>query len=169
MDKTREVAQSYGDSFDSLVDLVANALAAAGYPSKHASAQPAASSSNTDLKDSIVGLGFYLARMEAGWSGPLPLGRSEVTGRGFLSIYAAAKRLVVLFRYAQSAGSLQGRAAVEVDGEVDTLEEAVMRPEHPGAVVEAAESIVATSLLLQDFLPEALREQVAELHELLGS
>ena len=167
MEKTREVAQSYGTSFDELVDFVANALLAAGYPSRHASALPTATSVESNLLDAVIGLGFYCAKLETALSGPLASGRSEVSGVGFLSIYAAAKRLVILFRFAQTDGSLEGRAAAEVDGEVDTLEEAVMRPENPEAVVEASESIVATSLRFQDFLPKAIQDQVLELRDLL--
>src|SRR5687768_3603209 len=102
MDNEREVAQSYGRSFDNLVGMVADAMMAAGYRSRHASRRSNDKPAKSELVNSVVSLGFYCAKMEAALSGPPRPGRGDFPGEGFLSIYAAAKRLLVLYRYAQS-------------------------------------------------------------------
>ena len=169
MDNAHEVVRSYGLAFDNTVDLVADAMAAFGYQSKHSSKLSTEAPSMASLRDAIIGMSLLCANMETDLLGPLQQGRDKLPGKGFLSIYAAAKRLVLLFRYAQSAGSIGSRAAFEVDGDIDTLEELVIRPTDPAALIDASHSIVHTSLRFQDGLPPPLVEQIVELRNLLDN
>ncbi len=78
-----DVVQSYGQSFDELVDLVANAMAATGYHSKHASSREGDRPPTASLADSVIGLGFLCAKIEKALSGPLRPGRSEFLVKAF--------------------------------------------------------------------------------------
>jgi hypothetical protein len=63
--------------------------------------------------------------------------RTSTDLAGFLSLYASARRLIILFRAAQESGLLVGRAAAEVDGDIDNLEKLVRRPEDPRVIIQA--------------------------------
>ena len=87
---------------------------------------------------------------------------------GFLAVCASARRLIILFREAEHTAALTGIAAAETFGDVDNLEELLLRLDDPDGIVEAARWLVAASGRLRHLLPDAVRDGVEELERLLG-
>ncbi|MFC3385443.1 hypothetical protein ACFOHP_26450 [Couchioplanes caeruleus subsp. azureus] len=85
----------------------------------------------------------------------------------FLTVYGSAKRLIKLIRMAQQAHQLQGRAAAEVDGDVDNLEELLLRLDEPDEIVEASRSLIIAARPFSAEIPLAIRDGLLELESLL--
>jgi hypothetical protein len=167
MKDDREVVWSYGGTFDDLVGEVANAMTAFGHPSRHArptrhQAGPA------ELRSAIVALGMFCEKLDTALRGGSSLTAHRPSEpAGFLAVYASARRLIILFREAEDSGVLTGLVTAETFGDVDNVEELLLRLDDPDAIVEATESLVAVSVGLQDLLPAAVRDGVHELERLL--
>ncbi|MET8148994.1 hypothetical protein ACIBSW_16050 [Actinoplanes sp. NPDC049668] len=167
MDEIRKTVSSYGRAFDETVELVARAMAAQGYSSKHAVATGSQASA-TELMDLLSTLGMLCQRMRNEVRGGLGgETRTGVRHVNFLAVYSSARRLILLFREAQLSGLLASRVAAEVDGDVDNLEELAIRLDDPDEIVEASRSLVAVSRLFEEQLPRAIRDELSELDELL--
>jgi hypothetical protein len=168
MKNDRDVVRAYGRAFDSLFDLMGNAMTAFGYPSRHARPtrhQP----DRAELRGLIVNLGMLCEKMETdlrGGSG-LSSNRSPEPA-GFLAVYASARRLILLFREAQASGTVAGRVAVELDFDIDEVEELLRRLDDPDEIVAALRALVTVSGEFQALLPAAIRDGVRELERLLG-
>ncbi|MEV6602477.1 hypothetical protein AB0M36_37350 [Actinoplanes sp. NPDC051346] len=169
MGDIRRVVWSYGSAFDSTVDRVAKAMAANGYVSKHVSepfSVPAASES--ELRDAIVDLGMLCEGIDNALRGTIQPSHTEAAPLvGFLAVYASAKRLVKVIRIAQQTHELKGRAAAEIDGDVDNLEELLLRVDEPEEIIEAARWLVDAARPFAADIPLAIRDGLLELEDLL--
>jgi hypothetical protein len=169
MSTKRERLTPYGAAFDDLVEDVANALMASGYPSRHANpARAKRPVSDAELTGSVVAMGMLCESIDADMhpTNSLRL-RTSTDMAGFLSLYASARRLIILLRAAQDSGSLTGRAAAEMDGGIDDLEELVRRPEDPHAITESTQGLIEAARPYQAQLPMAIQDTMEELTAML--
>lgn len=74
-----------------------------------------------------------------------------------LDLAAAAGRLVQIFRQAEANGSLRGRPAAEVDGDVANLEESIQAPDDVAAITEASRWLIKSAAPFEADLPETIR------------
>ncbi|GGQ67805.1 hypothetical protein [Couchioplanes azureus] len=169
MGDVREVVWSYGSAFDTAVDRVAKAMAANGHVSRHAPAsRSSADASESELRSAVVGLAMLCEGIDNALRGAIQASRSPTVNTvNFLTVYGSAKRLIKLIRMAQQAHQLQGRAAAEVDGDVDNLEELLLRLDEPDEIVEASRSLIIAARPFSAEIPLAIRDGLLELESLL--
>ncbi|MFC3383794.1 hypothetical protein [Couchioplanes azureus] len=76
--------------------------------------------SESELRSAVLGLGMLCEGIDNAFRGAIRAGGSEgADAASFLAVYSSAKRLIKLIRMAQGTHQLRGRAAAEVDGDVD--------------------------------------------------
>ena len=166
----RENLRSYGESFDEVVDLVASAMAAVGYQSRHAPVRRSGMEYNAALlRGRLTGLGMLCLHMNNVFRERPPSG--EIDGPvdvDTLAVAAEVGRLVSLLREAQRTLALTGYAAFELDGDIDDLAERFLRLDDFAALVDSARSFIISSRRFSNVLPEAIRETSAKLEGLLN-
>lgn len=157
--------RSYGFSFDESVERVATSLRTVGYESRHARAGRAGAGDEAVLlRSRLNDLGMFclqlvneFPRREA--SGP--------AGVDTLAVAAEVGRLVSMLREAQRTEALTGRAAFELDGVIDEMEERFRRMDDFGGLVMSATWMVSDARPFFGQLPEVIRESLTKLERLL--
>ncbi|GAA2626364.1 hypothetical protein [Paractinoplanes durhamensis] len=164
-----DTLRSYGSSFDDLVKSVANSMNALGYPSKHASANYSATPDEAIvLRGLINGLGMLCLVIDSELAELLPTGEGgSPADVETLAVASEAGRLISLLREAQRTRVLTGRAAFELDGDIDELADQFRRLNDFAGLVEAARSIVEGARPFVDGLPGAIKDSLTKMEDIL--